>query len=124
MPQLLAATFMEDSEGEGSQPHERIPTFFVGIVIRRGISKRIATQRRRLKRPEQIDYQGEVRKRRLATGKLPVQLMPQFKCLQPELDVTQLPWSGLLTPELRTIFAEIGAFLLCLSDSQNPSWFT
>jgi len=74
MPQLLAATFMEDSEGKGSQPHERIPTFSVGIEIRRGIRKRIATQRRRLKRPEQIDYQGEVGKGRLATGKLRVQL--------------------------------------------------
>jgi len=124
MPQLLAATFMEDSEGEGSQPHERIPTFSVGIVIRRGISKRIATQRRRLKRPKQIDYQGEAGNGRLATGKLQVWLMHQFKRLQPELDITHLQWSGLLTPELRTIFAEVRAFLLHLSDSQNQSWFT
>jgi len=50
MPILLAAILGEEAEAEGSQPYAEITTFSVGIVIRKGINRRIAIPRRRLKR--------------------------------------------------------------------------
>ena len=85
MPILLAVSLGVEAEAEDSQPSAETTTFSVGIVIREGTSRRIAIQRRRLKKPGGKDEGGEVERVRATARGLLMQVMLQFKHLQLEL---------------------------------------